>query len=82
MTIKVVAAVLAGASALTSGAQAKDFEPKEKGAIVLNVRATGVAPQGSDTITTLAGGPTGLQARASYDVTPTIAPTASRPRSP
>ena len=72
MTTKFVAATLAAAFAVAGGAQAQDFQPKEKGGIVLNVRVTEVAPQGSDPITTLAGAPTGLRAKASYDVMPTV----------
>lgn len=72
MTTKHAAALAAAALALAGAAQAQDFQPKEKGTIVLNVRVTDVAPQGSDPITTLAGAPTGLNAKADYDVMPTI----------
>lgn len=71
MTTRFAAATIA-AVALAGGAQAQDFQPKAKGGIVLNVRVTDVAPQGDDPITTLAGAPTGLNAKASYDVMPTI----------
>lgn len=72
MTTKFVAAALAAAFAVAGVAQAQDFQPKEAGGIVLNVRVTDVAPQGSDPIATLAGAPTGLRAKASYDVMPTV----------
>lgn len=72
MTIRFTVAALAAALAAAGGAQAQDFQPKTKGGVVLNVRVTEVAPQGSDPITTLAGAPTGLRAKANYDVMPTI----------
>lgn len=67
-----LAAVAAAVLAAAGAAQAQDFKPKAKGDIVLNVRITEVAPQGSDPITTLAGAGTGLRAKASYDVMPTV----------
>ena len=72
MTTKFGAAALIAALAVAGVAHAEDFKPKAKGDIVLNVRITDVAPTGSDPITTLAGGATGLKAKASYDVMPTI----------
>ncbi|TAJ73600.1 MAG: hypothetical protein EPO51_04730 [Phenylobacterium sp.] len=72
MTIKFGAVVLVAALAAAGVAQAQDFQPKAKGDIVLNVRITDVAPTGSDPITTLAGASTGLRAKASYDVMPTL----------
>lgn len=72
MNTKIFAAAAVAVLAVASGAQAEDFTPKAKGDIVLNVRATGVVPQGTDPITTLAGAATGLRADASYDVMPTI----------
>jgi outer membrane protein len=72
MNTKLLAAAAVAALAFAGVAQAQDFQPKAKGDIVLNVRATGVAPQGTDPITTLAGAATGLRADASYDVMPTI----------
>lgn len=71
MTIKLVLAALAATFA-TGVAQAQDFQPKTKGGVVLNVRVTEVAPQGTDPITNLAGAATGLRAKASYDVMPTL----------
>ncbi|MEW5685377.1 MAG: OmpW family outer membrane protein [Pseudomonadota bacterium] len=72
MNTKLLAAAAFAALAFAGVAQAEDFQPKAKGDIVLNVRATGVMPQGTDPITTLAGAATGLRADASYDVMPTI----------
>ncbi|ODT89863.1 OmpW family outer membrane protein [Phenylobacterium sp. SCN 70-31] len=65
-----IAALVFGAAA--SGAVAQDIRPKAKGVVILNVRVTDVAPQGSDPIYTLAGAATGLRAKASYDVMPTL----------
>lgn len=72
MNTKIFAAAAVAALACAGVAQAQDFAPKAKGDIVLNVRITDVAPQGTDPITTLAGAPTGLRADATYDVMPTI----------
>jgi outer membrane protein len=72
MNTTIFAAAAVAVLAVGGGAQAEDFTPKAKGDIVLNVRATGVVPQGTDPITTLAGAATGLRADASYDVMPTI----------
>ena len=72
MTVKLAVATLVAVLAATGVAQAQDFKPKAKGDVVLNVRVTDVAPTGSDPITTLAGAPTGLRAKANYDVMPTL----------
>lgn len=72
MTAKIVAAAMLAAFATAGAAQAQDFQPKAKGDVVVNFRITDVAPTGSDPVTTLAGGPTGLRAKASYDVMPTL----------
>lgn len=72
MNTKIFAAAAVAALAVAGAAQAEDFAPKGKGDIVLNVRITDVAPQGTDPITTLAGGATTLRADATYDVMPTI----------
>lgn len=72
MTTKFGAAALVAALAVAGVAQAQDFKPKAKGDIVLNVRITDVVPTGSDPIVTLAGAATGLRAKASYDVMPTV----------
>lgn len=71
MTTKLVIAALA-ATLAAGAAQAQDFQPKAKGGIVVNMRVTEVAPQGSDPITTLAGASTGLRAKTNYDVMPTL----------
>lgn len=43
-----------------------------KGDVVVNARLTGVAPQGRDPVTTLAGAATGLTAKVTSDVMPTV----------
>ena len=53
-------------------AQAQDYQPKAKGAVIVNVRATGVLPSGDDPIVTAAGAATGLQAHVEDDVMPTL----------
>ena len=65
-------AALVAALAAAGAAQAQAFEPKAKGDVVLNVRITDVTPTGSDPIVTLAGAPTGLRSKVSYDVMPTV----------
>jgi outer membrane protein len=72
MTTKPAAAVAAAVLAIAGAAHAQDIQPKQKGTIVLDVRATGVLPTGDDPITTLAGASTGLRAKVSHDVMPTI----------
>lgn len=71
-TTLLTAATLALAVAWTAGAQAQDYQPKLKGGLVLDVRATQVAPTGDDPVTTLAGAATGLTAEVSADVMPTV----------
>lgn len=66
------AAVAAAMLAAAGPTQAQDFKPKAKGDVILNVRVTEVAPQGTDPITTLAGGGTGLRAKVGYDLMPTV----------
>ncbi|WP_430421145.1 OmpW/AlkL family protein [Phenylobacterium sp.] len=70
-TMYVVTAALAGL-AMATQVQAQTFQPKAKGDVVLNVRITDVSPTGTDPITTLAGGATGLRADVGYDLMPTI----------
>ncbi|WP_293678653.1 OmpW family outer membrane protein [uncultured Phenylobacterium sp.] len=65
-------AAVVAALAAAGAAQAQDFQPKAKGDLVLNVRITDVTPTGSDPIVTLAGAPTGLRSKVSYDVMPTV----------
>jgi outer membrane protein len=72
MTTKLAIAAALSALAAAGAAQAQDFQPKAKGTVILNVRVTDVAPSGTDPITTLAGAGTGLRAKASYDVMPTV----------
>jgi outer membrane protein len=67
-----VAAAVAVAALAASAASAQDFTPKAKGRLLLNVRVTDVSPNGDDPITTLAGASTGLKAKVSDDVMPTI----------
>ena len=72
MNTKIFAAAAVAVLACAGVAQAQDFAPRAKGDILLNVRITDVAPQGTDPITTLAGAATGLRADTTYDVMPTI----------
>lgn len=63
----------AGAAlALTGAAQAQDFQPKQKGLLMLNVRASAIAPHGDDPILTAAGAATGLSAHVKDDYKPSI----------
>lgn len=75
MTTRLGAAALIAVLMAAGAAQAQDFQPKAKGTVILNVRLTDVAPQGTDPIVTLAGASTGLRADVSYDVMPTIGAT-------
>lgn len=74
MTSKLIltAAAAVAALACAGAASAEDFVPKAKGQIVLDVRITDVAPQGTDAIYTTAGANTGLRADTKYDIMPTI----------
>lgn len=60
------------ALALAGTAQAQDFQPKEKGTILLNVRATTVSPDADGAILTAAGAATGLNVDVKDDLMPTI----------
>src|SRR5690349_7164977 len=72
MRPKLYMAIAATGLALAGAAHAQDFRTLDKGDVVLNVRVTDVAPSGSDPIVTLAGAATGLRAKASYDLMPTV----------
>jgi outer membrane protein len=75
MTIAIRSALALAAVGLfaVSTAQAQEaFVPKAKGTWMLNVRATDVNPDASDPIVTAAGAATGLRAKVSDDVMPTI----------
>ena len=65
-------ALALGAVAFAGAAHAQDFTPKAAGLRMVNVRVTDVAPDAGDSITTLAGAPTGLKADVSDDVMPTL----------
>jgi outer membrane protein len=69
-TTAVAAAAMALACAGAAHAQA--YEPKTAGHFVLDVRMTDVAPDAGDSITTLAGAATGLKAKVSDSVMPTV----------
>jgi outer membrane protein len=60
------------ALALAGTAQAQDFQPKEKGTLMLNVRATTVSPDAEGPILTAAGAATGLGVDVKDDLMPTI----------
>lgn len=64
---------LGAALALAGAAQAQDFQPKEKGLLMLNVRVTDVAPdKGGGPILTSANAATGLRTDVNDDIMPTI----------
>lgn len=60
------------ALALAGTAQAQEFQPKEKGLLMLNVRATSISSDADDPIQTAAGAATGLNVDVKEDVMPTI----------
>ncbi len=66
------ALALGAALALTATAQAQDYRPKEKGLLMLNVRATAISPTADDAITTAAGTATGLHVDVGDDYKPSI----------
>lgn len=72
MYTKTIALAVGAGLLLAGAAQAQDFQPKTAGTLMLNTRATVVAPDAGDPITTLAGAATGLKAEVSDDVMPTI----------
>lgn len=65
---------LVGAAALclAGTAAAEEFQPKEKGLLMLNVRTTGVLTDADGAIRTAAGTDVGLKAKVGDDVMPTI----------
>lgn len=67
--ITLAAAALIGSAA---GAQAQDFQPKQKGSVMLNVRGTNVGPSGADPILNAAGAASGLNAEVGDSWAPTI----------
>ncbi|MBR7620845.1 outer membrane beta-barrel protein [Phenylobacterium sp. 20VBR1] len=66
------ALALGAALALTATAQAQDYRPKEKGLLMLNVRATAISPTADDAITTAAGTATGLHVDVGDDYKPSL----------
>jgi len=60
------------AACLAGAASAQDFQPKQKGVLMLNVRATGVLTDADGAIRTAAGADSGLKAKVGDDVMPTI----------
>jgi len=72
MTTTRFALALGAALAVAGTAQAQDFQPKEQGLLMLNVRVSGVLTDASDPITTAAGADTGLRAKVGDDLMPTI----------
>lgn len=64
----------AGVLALTMAgtATAQDFQPKQKGLLMLNVRASGVLTDADSAIRTAAGVDSGLKAKVGDDVMPTL----------
>jgi len=72
MKVSTYALALGAALALAGTAQAQDFQVKEKGLLMLNVRATDVSPTADEAITTAAGAATGLHVDVKDDIKPTI----------
>ncbi|OYX36507.1 MAG: hypothetical protein B7Y99_01305 [Caulobacterales bacterium 32-69-10] len=66
----VAATAFAGAAQAQS--QAQTFQPKQKGAVILNLRVTNVGPQGDDAIRTAAGAPAGLNVDVGDSWAPTL----------
>jgi outer membrane protein len=72
MRIQLCGLLAATAVAAAGAAHADDFQPKHQGLLMMNVRATDVAPDAGDAIKTAAGAATGLHADVSSYVTPTV----------
>ena len=72
MKASTYALALVGALALAGTAQAQEFQPKEKGLLMLNVRATAISPTADDAITTAPGAPSGLHVDVGDDYKPSI----------
>lgn len=72
MKASTYALALVGALALAGTAQAQEFQPKEKGLLMLNVRATAISPTSDDAITTAAGAATGLHVDVGDDYKPSL----------
>ena len=66
--------LLSGALVLLMGgaATAQDFQPKQKGLVMLNVRASGVLTDADGSIRTAVDADSGLKAKVGDDVMPTI----------
>ena len=69
---KLALAVGAAVLALAGQAAAQDFQPKEKGPWMLNLRVSGVLTDAEDPIVTAAGADTGLKAKVGDDVMPAL----------
>lgn len=67
-----ISLALATAMALSGQAYAQDFKAKEKGALQVNLRITGIMTNAEDAILTAAGADTGLKAKVGDDVMPTL----------
>jgi len=67
-------ALAMGAAVLTFAGQAaaEDFQPKEAGLWMLNLRVSGVLTDAEDAITTAAGASTSLETKVGDDVMPTL----------
>lgn len=71
MTARLVLA-LGVALAMAAPAAAQDFQPKEKGLLMLNARVSGVLTDAEDPILTSGGAASGLNAKVGDDVMPTL----------
>jgi outer membrane protein len=73
MRLPVTALLLAAGCGLAAPALAQPAASgPSQGDIVVNLRLTVVAPEGTDSLTTLAGGATGLRTNVSNDIMPTL----------
>jgi outer membrane protein len=72
MNTKMMALAAGAALAVAGAAQAQTFEPKAAGHFMVNLRVTDIAPVDKYDVNTIAGASTGLRAKVSDDVKPTI----------
>src|SRR5947209_3253746 len=72
MHIKTCGLAAIAVLAVAGAAHADDFQPKHQGLLMVNLRASDVAPDAGDPIKTAAGAATGLKADVSSFVTPTV----------
>lgn len=72
MTIRLALALGAALAAAAAPAAAEDFQPKQKGTLMLNARISGVLTDAEDPILAAGGADSGLKAKVGDDVMPTV----------